>query len=276
MLLVLTMRAAKITIALLLAASLCYSQTEAWPQISRRLDYEVWYSPDRPLTQSMILVRDGVEEPFYMLEHEVANKQWLEFLDYTGHPPPVCDFDREGVYAYHQRFAWRGRTYPPGQAGLPVVFISKWDAKEFCRWRSQQTGFVHRLPTEEEWDAAAGNTRYPWGDEVDELKVVPVGRHTESGPELFYAFTHDRTESGVTFLLGNVAEITSSMENGLTVLRGGAYDSNERRVSLQTRQLAVPGFQSYNIGFRYVIPVDEDGNPVRHTPEDDEKADGEE
>jgi len=36
-------------------------------------------------------------------------------------------------------------------------------AKEFCDWLSATTGKEWRLPTNAEWDAAVGTSKYPWG-----------------------------------------------------------------------------------------------------------------
>jgi tetratricopeptide (TPR) repeat protein len=46
----------------------------------------------------------------------------------------------------------------------PVVNITWSRAKEFCEWLSTKTGKEWRLPLDMEWEAAAGNGTYPWGD----------------------------------------------------------------------------------------------------------------
>jgi serine/threonine protein kinase/formylglycine-generating enzyme required for sulfatase activity len=46
----------------------------------------------------------------------------------------------------------------------PVINVSWNKAKEFCEWLSAKTGREWRLPTNAEWDAAVGNTTYPWGE----------------------------------------------------------------------------------------------------------------
>ena len=46
----------------------------------------------------------------------------------------------------------------------PVVWINWNKAKQFCEWLSAKTGKEWRLPTDAEWDAAAGTSMYPWGD----------------------------------------------------------------------------------------------------------------
>jgi tetratricopeptide (TPR) repeat protein len=46
----------------------------------------------------------------------------------------------------------------------PVLMVSWNDAKQFCEWLSKVTGKEWRLPTNAEWEAAVGTTKYPWGD----------------------------------------------------------------------------------------------------------------
>jgi tetratricopeptide (TPR) repeat protein len=46
----------------------------------------------------------------------------------------------------------------------PVVNISWNRAKELCDWLSEKTGKVWRLPKSEEWLAAVGTSKYPWGE----------------------------------------------------------------------------------------------------------------
>ncbi len=46
----------------------------------------------------------------------------------------------------------------------PVVKISWYQARDFCKWLAANTGKEWRLPTNAEWDAAVGTSLYPWGD----------------------------------------------------------------------------------------------------------------
>ncbi len=46
----------------------------------------------------------------------------------------------------------------------PVVGVNWNSAMKLCKWLSKVTGKEWRLPTNAEWDAAAGTSTYPWGD----------------------------------------------------------------------------------------------------------------
>lgn len=46
----------------------------------------------------------------------------------------------------------------------PVVCVTWFDAVKLCEWLTAVTGKEWGLPTKKEWEAAVGNTEYPWGD----------------------------------------------------------------------------------------------------------------
>lgn len=86
--------------------------------------------------------------PFFLGVHEVSNREYLEFVEDTGHRPPEI-FD---VMPYEK--AWDD---------LPVVGIGWEEAQAYCEWRG------YRLPTHAEWELAARGTdgrKYPWGNDL--------------------------------------------------------------------------------------------------------------
>ncbi len=85
---------------------------------------------------------------FYIDIYEVTNEEYAKFIQETGYTPPNN---------------WRASKYP-GNAKEPVLGVSLEDAKAYAKWAEK------RLPTEEEWEAAASGKDhflYPWGNEFN-------------------------------------------------------------------------------------------------------------
>jgi formylglycine-generating enzyme required for sulfatase activity len=178
---------------------------------------------------------------------------------------------------FAQRTNWdrRARTYPRGLEDHPVVLVTWQDALAYCRWLSAVSGYRCRLPTEAEWEKAAGwdsaagrARRYPWGDEFDEercnvdahgalrLESSPVGHYSPAGDGPY----------GVADMAGNVWEWTGSLyrpypyeagdgredvdAEGERVVRGGAYDEGPLLARCAWRNGVRPDLHAANIGFR--------------------------
>ena len=123
------------------------------------------------------------------------------------------------------------------RAALPVTRVPWAMAGEYCTWKHDKRG---RLPSEEEWEAAAGGTagrEFAWGNNAGagnantasagRAAVVPVG-----------SFPLGATPEGVLDMIGNAWEWTSSALRGYPggvtlhdslarnrVIRGGAFDT---------------------------------------------------
>ncbi len=133
-------------------------------------------------------VRKIYLKEFYIDKYEVTNKDYNHLTMKFRYPPPPH---------------WEKGKYRPERENHPVFNVSWFDADAYCTWRGK------RLPTEEEWEKAAGGphgNRYPWGDVFDEEKgnlnkkdTVPVGIMPE-----------DISYYGVYDMGGNLMEWTSS------------------------------------------------------------------
>lgn len=118
-------------------------------------------------------------DPFHVSAHPVTIEQYAEFVRQTGHPAPaVRDLPRIVPPVQEMVFrelaaadAWRDGDPPRHRARHPVTLVTWADAVAYCRWLSDKTGHVVRLPTEAEWERAArggvDGRRYPWGDDID-------------------------------------------------------------------------------------------------------------
>jgi formylglycine-generating enzyme required for sulfatase activity len=106
---------------------------------------------------------------------------------------------------------WRHEAF--NNPAQPVVGVSWFEARAYCRWISAQTGEDFRLPSEAEWEAAARGRegrRYPWGDEFDPLRAnTAETRLKRTAP--VGVFPAGDTPEGVTDLAGNVTEWTDSL-----------------------------------------------------------------
>ena len=100
---------------------------------------------------------------FYIEVREATAEEYAAFLKAIaaeGHHPG-CHPDEPGG-KNHEPSRWR--TQKPA---VPVTGVDWWDAFSYAAWRGK------RLPTEEEWEKAAGfhpdgKRRYPWGAEFRE------------------------------------------------------------------------------------------------------------
>jgi formylglycine-generating enzyme required for sulfatase activity len=93
---------------------------------------------------------------------------------------------------------WRDPHFPePQTQDDPVVCVSLEDAKAFCAWlttreqrsKSLPTEAHYRLPSDEEWSAAAGPSTYPWGGVLEDIYPPPKGAGNFDGAEDGFART---------------------------------------------------------------------------------------
>jgi iron(II)-dependent oxidoreductase len=151
---------------------------------------------------------------------------------------------------------------------LPVTGVLFAEAQNYCAQVHPQGG---RLPTEEEWEAAArgpSGSRYPWGDQFS-LGLANTESAQRGGPSPVGNFPLGRSSLGIRDLIGNVWEWTSSrrvaypgyrgpaVTGDYYVIRGGAYNSKDAVVSATLRGAGTPSDRSALAftGFRCVMPV---------------------
>jgi formylglycine-generating enzyme required for sulfatase activity len=136
-----------------------------------------------------------------------------------------------------------------------VVGVSFYEAAAFCAWLSERVGYGVSLPTEEQWRQAAqgeDGREYPWGDEADPEKAnydaTGIGATSAVG-----CFPGGASPCGALDMGGNVFEWTGSEDRA--VLRGGAFDLDERSLRCAFRSDAHPYDRLDFIGFRVVCGV---------------------
>jgi formylglycine-generating enzyme required for sulfatase activity len=176
---------------------------------------------------------------FLIDKYEVTNKEFNIFLR---------TLDEETRLEYMPYF-WpknvqHEQYYPEDRADHPVVGVS-WEAANAYAQRKGE-----RLPTEEEWEAAAGGKDgrlYPWGSRFD---LNACNSHDSGFGSTIEVGGYPRGVSpfGCHDMAGNAAEWTGTDQDGKTVkagegtivnvvIRGGSYRDDAARISCRYRWL---------------------------------------
>ncbi len=213
---------------------------------------------ERPLREVYI-------EAFYLDQHEVTVEQYQNFLKERP--------------SYQKPEHWAEQLQSPRR---PVVYVSWDDATAFCKWRSQKTGALVRLPTEAEWEYAARGglaaKKYPWGDFINPTKAnfdaeqERTWNWESAQLHLKEAGSYTINGFGVFNMAGNVWEWCSDWyaaefyegrsrpdrnpkgpaKGRERVLRGGAWFGDRQNLRCANRNKYAPATRTMDAGFRCV------------------------
>ncbi len=174
----------------------------------------------------------GAGETIYIKTTPVTNKEYAEFIQDTGYPAPSN---------------WENGTYPEGEDDYPVNFVSYEDALAYCNYLNEQDDQnTYRLPTESEWELAAGHMP----KDADFNCGVNNGRTS-----VFEYSDTTRGAHGAIDFWGNVWEWTSSSKDSdnLLEVKGGAYNTTRNECRTEYRNESRNENESYeDVGFRVI------------------------
>lgn len=131
-----------------------------------------------------------------------------------------------------------------GQNNLPAVNVSYEDAIAYAQWLTQKDGSAtYRLPTEKEWELAAGHMP----------KDVDMNCGENEGIKPVTTYKNTLSASGAIDMWGNVWEWTSTNRNGQKAVKGGAWNSKRTDCRTENRSFARNPSKKYvDVGFRLI------------------------
>ena len=182
----------------------------------------------------------GAGDSIYIKNTPVTNKEYKEYIVETGAKIP---------------YNWTNGNYPNGEDDYPVNYITYEDIIRYCEWLTKKDKKnTYRLPTEAEWELAAGHMP----------KDADFNNGTDSRTSVFKYEKVTRGAHGAIDFWGNVWEWTSTIrnENELAV-KGGSYKSERNECRTEHRKEQRDKLKGYDdVGFR-VVQVKEGKEPEK-------------
>ena len=160
----------------------------------------------------------------------VTNEEYARFIKESGHKAPQ---------------EWKKGSFPAGKEKHPVVNVSFADALAYCKYLTAKSkDSIYRLPTEDEWEFAAGHMPKDADFNNGETNsTLPVD-----------AFKNTISACGAVDMWGNVWEWTStSVENNFNIVKGGSFKSNRMHCRTEHRtEKRSQNAGAEDVGFRVI------------------------
>lgn len=231
---------------------------------------------------------------FAIGKYEVTVSQFRTFIDATGYQ---TDAEKKDGSYFNNGSGWKNKTginwrhdtkgkiRTQGENDHPVIHVSWNDAVAFCEWLSKRDNKNYRLPTEAEWEYAAGGgvenrTRFGNGQDILRISeanfnssIIEYKDHSEVSKS-----SRGKTTSVGSFLpnrfdlydmSGNIWEWcsdrygnysandqlnpTGDATRGYRVVRGGSWSTIPGFSRVSKRSHEDPNFRSFDYGFRVVL-----------------------
>ncbi len=194
-------------------------------------------------------------DEYWIGKYPITNKQYQVFVKETNRRPPV---------------GWNNNDFPKAKADHPVVNVSWYDAKAFCKWLSEKTMKKIGLPIEAQWEKAARGTDgriYPWGNQAPDSILANYDSNVGDTAEVG-SYPAGASPYGALDMAGNVWEWVADWYSGSYYsqspandpsgpvsgnersLRGGSWGGNGYYIRSAYRRRDYPLASNNLIGFR--------------------------
>ncbi len=134
-----------------------------------------------------------------------------------------------------------------GHEGYPGMCMTRKGAVAFCKWLSEKTGHVYRLPTEGEWEyACRAGTTTPWSFDEAQNKLDEHAWFEGNGEDVTHPVAGKKPNAwGLYDMHGNVGEwcAVDPSKPDEEVSRGGHYFSPAKETSSAYRLIRTPEWQ---------------------------------
>ncbi|CAK2449886.1 putative structural maintenance of chromosomes protein fused with sulphatase-modifying factor [Vibrio crassostreae] len=198
-----------------------------------------------------------IKQPFALAATPTRVQDFKAFVESTGYQTDAelmntCDTFVNAEITTVSDNDWQHPGFKQAD-NSPVVCVSQNDAKAYTRWLSKNTGFTYRLPTPQEWEAAARagqDTNFWWGNEFRSGKAntgwagTPWSNVSTSPVKSFLP-----TPTGFYDMVGNVWEWTTA-QKGLA--KGGAWSFSPEEAKVYNELYVPPSTAANYLGFRVV------------------------
>jgi len=224
-----------------------------------------------------------IEAPFWIAKYEVTNAEFAIFLNNNpnGNTSSI-GFKYLDAVDSDSRIRENNSQWTPnsGFENHPVVEVTWYGARDYCKWLGEADGF--RLPTEKEWEYAASgpsNWEYPWGDDWNENYAIWDGNSDRQTVNIGSRPQDSVSWVGAYDFAGNVQEWVSSLyreydydsshESNIyvpdnRVLRGGSWNiSLPTGLRTSVRGNGGPNASSLSSGFRCARSI----NGIKNEPD---------
>ena len=197
----------------------------------KRLAKKIEY--DEKLKTVNYLPVSGTAKKISIASTPVTNEQYALFVEKTKHEAPTT---------------WPRGKMPAKKYNHPVTGVSYKDAVAYCEWLTKQdTKHLYRLPTEEEWERAAGPKPKDADINCETKSTSSIGEYAQT-----------LSASGAVDMWGNVWEWTSTSKStarGIVLMnvKGGSWTTPCQKCRTDYRgEAREPRFSDDALGFRVV------------------------